>query len=51
MLSYSKAVYWQVIKENVAERVENVKVPHKERAFLEIEDIKEVLLLLEKEPV
>ncbi len=47
----SKAKYWQYIKENVAERVENVKVRKKEEEVLDISDLKRMLKMLEKEDI
>lgn len=47
----SKAVYWDYITENPAAKVEAPKVIKKETQYLDIETIKTILKLLEKEPI
>ena len=47
----SKAVKWQIIHENVAKRVDPPKVPYKEARFLDDEQARQMILLLENEPI
>ena len=47
----SKAKYWQYIKENVAERVENIKVRKKEEEILDVYELKRMLKMLENEDI
>ena len=47
----SKAVYWDYIKENPVAKVEAPKVIKRETEYLDIETIKTILKLLEKEPI
>lgn len=47
----TKAVHWQVIKENVANRVEPPKVPKHESPYLDEVQSKELIRLLENEPM
>lgn len=47
----TKAKYWQYVKENVSERVENVKVKRDEESVLSIEELKKMLKYLEKEDI
>ena len=46
-----KATYWDYIKENPASKVEAPKIIKKETEYLDIETIKTILKLLEKEPI
>lgn len=48
---FSKAKYWQYVKENITQRVENIKVRHKEIEVLSIKEIKKMLELLENEDI
>ena len=43
-----KAVKWQFIKENPAKRAEPPRVPHQEQPYLDEEQTKELISLLEK---
>lgn len=47
----TKAVQWQIIKENVANRVESPKVPKHETPYLDKIQAKELMRLLENEPM
>ena len=47
----SKAVYWDYITENPAAKVEAPKVIKRETEYLDIETIKTIIKLLEKEPI
>lgn len=47
----TKAVQWQIIKENVANRVEPPKVPKHESPYLDEIQAKELIRLLENEPM
>lgn len=47
----SKAKYWQYVKENVSERVENIKVKREEESVLSIEQLKKMLKCLESEDI
>lgn len=47
----NKAVKWQLIDENVAQRVDPPKVPYKEAKFLDDEQARQLILLLENEPI
>lgn len=47
----TKAVQWQIIKENVANRVEPPKVPKHESPYLDEIQAKELMKLLENEPM
>ena len=47
----TKAVQWQVIKENVASRVEPPKVPKHESPYLDEVQAKELIRLLENQPM
>ncbi len=48
---FSKAKYWQYVKENITQRVENIKVRHKEINVLSLKEIKKLLELLENENI
>lgn len=48
---FSKAKYWQYVKENITQRVENIKVKHKEIEVLSLKEIKQMLELLENEDI
>ena len=48
---FSKAKYWQYVKENITQRVENIKVKHKETEVLSLKEIKKMLELLENEDI
>ena len=45
-----KAVKWQVVKENVARRVEPPRVPFVQAEYLDEKQAKELVALLEKQP-
>lgn len=47
----TKAVQWQVIKENVANRVEPPKVPKHESPYLDDKQAKELIKLLNNQPI
>ncbi len=47
----NKAVKWQIIHENVSQRVDPPKVPYKEAKFLDDEQARQLILLLENEPI
>lgn len=45
------AVKWGLLEKNVAERADPPKVPHREISYLNEEETREMLLLLENEPI
>ncbi len=47
----STAVKWQLIEINVAERADPPKVPHKDIRFLDETEIKNLIMLLDNEPI